>query len=349
MIILQTEAGKRVWKQESLARAVVTWCPFLPSLVIAVFLASFSVSLVTPERLLTMQNDKDQEVMDPLTSEKDVPSPLPVPVSTQPQKPKLTAVVIIPVWIVLSSTVIIYNNYIYNTLYFKYPVFLVTWHLAFAVCRFFSCYSSATTSFANSSGCAKTNETLADHRVSKAVGTRILARTTHLLDAAKEVHMTRDVFTRSILPIAVLFSGSLILSNKAYLHLTVSFIQMLKVRFFPPIGLGRGPDWLRTHTDIPQAFNPVAILIIQWIFRIQDMNQRLFMIVLMISGGVCLASYGELRFDLFGFTIQSLAVIFEASRLVMIQVLLHGMKMDPLVSLHYYAPVRPRIISECIN
>lgn len=30
---------------------------------------------------------------------------------------------------------------------------------------------------------------------------------------------------------------------------------------------------------------------------------------------------------------------FEASRLVMIQVLLHGLKMDPLVSLHYYAPV----------
>ena len=30
---------------------------------------------------------------------------------------------------------------------------------------------------------------------------------------------------------------------------------------------------------------------------------------------------------------------FEASRLVMIQILLHGLKMDPLVSLHYYAPV----------
>lgn len=32
-------------------------------------------------------------------------------------------------------------------------------------------------------------------------------------------------------------------------------------------------------------------------------------------------------------------VKFEASRLVMIQILLHGLKMDPLVSLHYYAPV----------
>jgi hypothetical protein len=34
---------------------------------------------------------------------------------------------------VLSSTVIIYNNYLYNTLNFKFPVFLVTWHLGFAV------------------------------------------------------------------------------------------------------------------------------------------------------------------------------------------------------------------------
>jgi hypothetical protein len=59
----------------------------------------------------------------------------------------------------------------------------------------------------------------------------VLQRTTHLLDGAKEVHMTQDMFVRSILPIGLLFSGSLILSNTAYLYLSVSYIQMLKVRF----------------------------------------------------------------------------------------------------------------------
>jgi hypothetical protein len=77
----------------------------------------------------------------------------------------------------------------------------------------------------------------------------------------------------------------------------------------------------------------------------------------MISSGVALASHGELRFNLIGFLVQAAAVgvrtsiffpfpftwtqsrQFEASRLVMIQILLHGLKMDPLVSLHYYAPV----------
>ncbi|PIL23337.1 transporter [Ganoderma sinense ZZ0214-1] len=211
---------------------------------------------------------------------------LPSPVSaTSPRaassnKPKLSAATIIPIWIVLSSAVIIYNNYLYNTLQFRFPVFLVTWHLTFA-----------------------------------AIGTRVLGKTTHLLDGVKDVNMSKDVFLRSILPIGLLFSASLILSNTAYLYLSVAYIQMLK------------------------AFVPVAILLISWTFRIQDPNKRLGMIVLMISSGVALASRGELHFNLIGFIVQAAAVVFEASRLVMIEILLHGMKMNPLVSLHYYAPV----------
>jgi len=210
-----------------------------------------------------------------------VSSALPSPASaSQKSKSQLSAAMIIPIWIALSSSVIIYNNYLYNTLNFKFPVFLVTYHLGFA-----------------------------------AVGTRILERTTHLLDGAKDVHLTKDMFVRSILPIGLLFSGSLILSNTAYLYLSVAYIQMLK------------------------AFTPVAILLISWTFRIQEPNRKLAVIVFMISSGVALASHGELRFNLIGFLTQASAVAFEASRLVMIQLLLHGLKMDPLVSLHYYAPV----------
>jgi hypothetical protein len=67
--------------------------------------------------------------------EGDVVGPLPSPVSATPSKPKakLSAAMIIPIWIILSSSVIIYNNYLYNTLNFKFPVFLVTFHLGFAV------------------------------------------------------------------------------------------------------------------------------------------------------------------------------------------------------------------------
>jgi hypothetical protein len=59
--------------------------------------------------------------------------------------------------------------------------------------------------------------------------TQILARTTTLLDGRKKVKMTGRIYLRAILPIGFFFSLSLICGNKAYLYLSVAFIQMLKV------------------------------------------------------------------------------------------------------------------------
>ena len=70
-----------------------------------------------------------------LSARKEASEDLPSPISAQTSRPKfkVSAAAIIPVWIVLSSTVILYNNHLYSTLNFRYPVFLVTWHLTFAV------------------------------------------------------------------------------------------------------------------------------------------------------------------------------------------------------------------------
>ncbi|KAG8216784.1 hypothetical protein J3R82DRAFT_7029 [Butyriboletus roseoflavus] len=230
------------------------------------------------EESVPLNPQAEQRLLDHNQSSESLPTPATTP--SKSQRTSIPAAAVIPVWIILSSTVIIYNNHVYNTFGFHYPVFLVTYHLTFA-----------------------------------AIGTRVLQRTTTLLDGAKDVHLTQSMFIRSILPIGFLFSGSLILSNTAYLYLSVAYIQMLK------------------------AFTPVAILLISWISRIKEPNRRLAMIILMISSGVTLASHGELYFNLTGFLAQVAAVVFEASRLVMIEILLHGLKMDPLVSLHYYAPV----------
>ena len=84
------------------------------------------------EKVYDMQDSSESKL---LQREDNHEAPLPTPISTNAPKPKskLSATVIIPIWIVLSSTVIIYNNYLYNTLNFKFPVFLVTFHLSFAV------------------------------------------------------------------------------------------------------------------------------------------------------------------------------------------------------------------------
>ncbi len=75
-----------------------------------------------------LNDNAKPEIDEPATS-----LPAPVACPAPKPKPRLSTTIIIPIWIVLSSTVIIYNNYLYNTLNFKFPVFLVTFHLGFAV------------------------------------------------------------------------------------------------------------------------------------------------------------------------------------------------------------------------
>jgi len=97
--------------------------------------------------------------------------------------------------------------------------------------------------------------------------------------------------------------------------LSVSFIQMIK------------------------AVTPVVVLFVSFAFKVKAFNPTLVYIVCVISLGVGIASYGELQFDLLGFLIQLLAILIESCRLVLIQILMQGMNMNPLVSLYYFAPV----------
>lgn len=88
------------------------------------------------EKALPSQDQNGSQTLgvhDEKTHHEPLPSPVTAQVARSANKPRLSAAAIIPIWIVLSSAVIIYNNYVYNTLQFRFPVFLVTWHLTFAV------------------------------------------------------------------------------------------------------------------------------------------------------------------------------------------------------------------------
>jgi hypothetical protein len=62
--------------------------------------------------------------------------------------------------------------------------------------------------------------------------------------------------------------------------------------------------------------------------------------ILIIAFSVSLAAFGEIQFSWLGFMFQVASLVFDANRLVMIQILLSedSQKMDPLMSLYYYAP-----------
>ncbi|GAB7351642.1 hypothetical protein MBLNU459_g2248t1 [Dothideomycetes sp. NU459] len=146
--------------------------------------------------------------------------------------------------------------------------------------------------------------------------TQIMARFTTVLDSRKKVPMTGRVYLRAIVPIGVFFSLSLICGNLTYLYLSVSFIQMLK------------------------ATTPVAVLLATWGMGVAPPNLKTLGNVSMIVVGVVIASFGEIQFKLTGFLFQIAGIVFEAIRLTMVQRLLSSaeFKMDPLVSLYYFAP-----------
>ncbi|RKF82002.1 putative sugar phosphate/phosphate translocator [Golovinomyces cichoracearum] len=155
------------------------------------------------------------------------------------------------------------------------------------------------------------------HLIFATVMTQILARTTRLLDGRKSVKMTGRIYLRAIVPIGLFFSLSLICGNLTYLYLSVSFIQMLK------------------------AFTPVAVLVAGWVLGIDPVDFKKLGNVSFIVIGVVLASFGEIDFVMIGFIFQVGGIMFEAIRICMVQRLLNGaeFKMDPLVSLYYFAPV----------
>jgi hypothetical protein len=70
-------------------------------------------------------------------------------------------------------------------------------------------------------------------------------------------------------------------------------------------------------------------------------NPKVLLNVIFIVIGIVIASYGEIAFVFIGFVFQACGIIFESIRLALVEKLLSSAenKMDPLVSLYYFAPV----------
>ena len=182
-------------------------------------------------------------------------------------------------WISVSCSMILFNKFVLDQLQFPFPMFLCCWHMVLAT-----------------------------------VITRIMSATTGMLPGVKEKKVDTSAFTNKIIPVATAFAISLVLSNKAYIYLSVSYIQMLK------------------------AFTPVTVLAFSFFTGLEKSSAMEFYIVTLICIGVALTSVGETFFSITGFTFQALAIFAESTRLVLTNILMKELKLDPLSSLYYIAP-----------
>lgn len=88
-----------------------------------------------------------------------------------------------------------------------------------------------------------------------------------------------------------------------------------------------------------KAFTPVAVLVFSFFAGLEKSSWTELWIVFLICIGVAMTSVGETYFSWIGFTFQCLGILAESSRLVLTNVLLKNLKLDPLSSVYYIAPL----------
>lgn len=137
------------------------------------------------------------------------------------------------------------------------------------------------------------------HLATATLFTQLLARYTALIPRP-HVPVTGRLYLRTILPIGLLYTLSLVCANLVYLTLSVAFIQMLK------------------------AVAPVTTLLLSWAAGLSRPRLATLVNILVIAAGVFLSAVGEGRFAWSGFVTHMVGTVAESARLLLIQALLKG-------------------------
>jgi drug/metabolite transporter (DMT)-like permease len=129
-------------------------------------------------------------------------------------------------------------------------------------------------------------------------------------------NMSAQTYIRVCLPASALSGLALWMGNSAFLYLSVSFMQMLKANM------------------------PVIIFFMGCLLGTERFRWSVFLSVVIISGGVLVASVGEIDYMWQGVVFLLLGLTAEAARLNLVQKMLQrsDLKLNPLTTLYYIMP-----------
>jgi len=214
-------------------------------------------------------------------------TPLPLTALPRPMSQSMETARIIfygTLMISLSVGVINFNKYLIGKGIFPFPMHLVLFHTAFgSILSFFL----------------------------------ILARPSlfpSLTIPDSKVTVDRELIVGKVLPIAFVSASNLVLSNMAYLHSSLAFLQMMK------------------------EANVVFVYLASLVVGLEVFKTRSCTVLVFIMLATMADIKGELHFSLVGFLIQASSQVFEVVKLVLQSIVLSGQHLD---SLSYVLLVMP--------
>jgi hypothetical protein len=127
----------------------------------------------------------------------------------------------------------------------------------------------------------------------------------------------KNMLLKFLVPIAVLFSGSLFMSNKAYAYSSVAFLQFIK------------------------EANLTVVYLLSCCVGLQTLCGRKVAIIVWIITGCSMCVHGEINFMMTGLILQVAALFCECAKNVMGELVLtgQGLKLDPLTFNFFTAPL----------
>jgi hypothetical protein len=129
-----------------------------------------------------------------------------------------------------------------------------------------------------------------------------------LSDPRSKVSVDAKLMVNKVLPVSTAFAGSLVLSNMAYMHLSLAFLQMLK-----------------QSNVVLVYFGSVAV-------GLELMQCKRLALLAFIVFGTMLNIHGEMHFNLIGFAIQATSQLCEVVKLLFQEIMLSsaGIRLDAM-------------------
>jgi len=143
-----------------------------------------------------------------------------------------------------------------------------------------------------------------------------------LTDPERRIAMDRGFALKILLPIAACFTASLVLSNMAFIHSSVAFLQMMK------------------------QSNVVLVYLFSLAVGLERYSHRQVAVLVFIVCATSLTVRGEHRFSGAGFALQAASMVFESMKLTLQNYSLSavGKKLDALTYVLLIAPLAAGLI-----